>query len=75
MAVINYTLNTDIIVNGNDGTAGDTDTLTLYGTDPANPGSSGNDNFVANFAAAGTPADPMVHRDGFCRRRSAVHAR
>ncbi|HUY90682.1 MAG TPA: DUF4214 domain-containing protein [Pirellulales bacterium] len=60
VAVINYTLNTNIIVNGNDGSAGDTDTLTLNGTDPANPGSSGNDSFVANFAAAGTPADPMV---------------
>src|SRR6185437_16079286 len=60
IAVINYTLNTDIVVNGNDGTAGDTDMLTLHGTDPNNPGSSGLDNFIANFAAAGTAVDPMV---------------
>ncbi|HEU5432054.1 MAG TPA: hypothetical protein VFU81_10335, partial [Thermomicrobiales bacterium] len=60
IAVINYVLNTDLVVNGNDGSAGDTDTLTLNGTDPANPGASGQDNFIANFAAAGTPAAPMV---------------
>jgi hypothetical protein len=60
VAVINYTLNTNIIVNGNDGTAGDTDTLTLDGTSPANPGSSGSDAFVADFTAAGTPGNEFV---------------
>src|SRR5690606_6309219 len=60
IAVINYTLNADIIVNANDGTLGDTDTLTLRGTDPANPGTSGLEDFTINLTAAGTPADPLV---------------
>ncbi len=57
IAVVNYTFNTNIIVNGSSpaGTAGDTDSLMLNGTDPANPGSSGNDTFNADFTRAGTP--------------------
>ena len=55
IAVVNYTANTNIIVNGNDGSAGDTDSLTLRGTDPANPGTSGNDNFDIDLTRAGMP--------------------
>ena len=59
---MNYTTNTAIIVNGSSpaGTAGDTDSLTLRGTDPANPGTSGNDDVIANFTAAGNAANPLV---------------
>ena len=62
IAVVNYLLNSHIIVNGSSpaGTAGDTDSLTLRGTDPANPSTSGNENVVADFNAAGTAVTPMV---------------
>ncbi|HVX13124.1 MAG TPA: DUF4214 domain-containing protein [Pirellulales bacterium] len=62
IAVVNYTLNTNLIVNGSSpaGGAGDSDTLTLDGTSPGSAGSSGNEDFLANFAAAGTAAAPMV---------------
>ncbi|MCU0878232.1 MAG: Ig-like domain-containing protein, partial [Pirellulaceae bacterium] len=62
IAVINYQLNVNIIVNGSSpaGTAGDTDTLTLRGTDPANPGTSGQDTFDADFTAAGVPGNELV---------------
>ena len=61
IAVVNYTLNTAIIVNGNNGLAGDTDTLTLRGLnpDPANV-VTGNDHVTANFTAAGDAANPLV---------------
>ena len=51
IAVINYTLNTDIIVNGSSParTAGDTDSLTLRGT-------SGNDVFDIDLTRLGRPA-------------------
>ena len=60
--MINYTGNTDIIVDGSSlgGAAGDTDSLTLYGTDPANPSSSGDDTFNADFTRAGTPGNEWV---------------
>ncbi|OYV96331.1 MAG: hypothetical protein B7Z73_00915, partial [Planctomycetia bacterium 21-64-5] len=63
VAIVNYTFNTNIVVNGfsTGGVAGDTDTLTLMGTDPGSAGASGNEDFLANFsAAAGTPAAPNV---------------
>ena len=60
IAVVNYTVNTNIIVNGNDGSAGDTDSLTLRGTDPANPGTSGNDNFDIDLTRAGGPGTEKV---------------
>ncbi len=62
IAVVNYTFNTNIIVNGSSpsGTAGDTDTLTLKGTDPGNPSTSGLDNFIADFTAAGGPGSELV---------------
>ncbi len=52
--------NTDIIVMDDDGSATDTDTLTLRGTNPDTPQVSGNDTFLVNFDAAGTIADPLV---------------
>ncbi len=57
---VDYVANLDIIVLDDDGFANDTDTLTLRGTDPANPGTSGNETLEINFGAAGTLADPMV---------------
>ncbi len=60
IAVVNYLLNSNIIVNGNDGSLGDADTLTLRGTDPANPGTTGIDNVFADFTLAGDAANPMV---------------
>ena len=62
IATVNYVLNTNLIVNGSSlaGTAGDTDSLTLRGTDPANPGTSGNDFFDADFTRAGTPGNELV---------------
>lgn len=51
VAVVNYSLDTNIIVNGNDGSAGDTDTLTLKGL---NPGASGGQQFTADFATPGS---------------------
>ena len=39
--------------------SGDTDSLTLHGTNPdGNPGTSGRETFAANFAAAGGPGQP-----------------
>ena len=62
IAVVNYTNNTNIIVNGSSpaGTAGDTDNLFLLGTDPANPGTSGNDTFDVDLTRAGTPGNELV---------------
>ncbi len=59
IAIVNYTANQDIIVNGTSG-AGEVDTLTLDGTSPANGLTSGTDTFTADFAGAATAADPMV---------------
>lgn len=57
---IDYTFNTDIIINDNDGFLNDTDTLTLLGSDPSNPGASGNETVVANFTNAGGVGTPHV---------------
>ncbi len=60
VAIVNYANNTNIIVNGNDGTLGDTDNLFLKGTDPANAGTSGNDLFDVDLTRTGTAADELV---------------
>jgi subtilisin-like proprotein convertase family protein len=60
IAVVNYVLNTAVIINANDGSLGDTDTLVLRGTDAANPSTSGSEDFVINLDAAGTATDPVV---------------
>jgi hypothetical protein len=62
IAVLNYMLNTNIIVNGSSpaGTLGDTDTLTLRGTDPASSGTSGNDTFDIDLTRAGTPGNEWI---------------
>ncbi|MCA9223807.1 MAG: hypothetical protein KDA71_26025, partial [Planctomycetales bacterium] len=57
---INYLNNLDIIVLDDDGSLNDTDSLTLRGTDPANPGASGLDDFIVNLTNAGTIAEPLV---------------
>ena len=62
---IDYVANTDIIVNDNDGFLHDTDTLTLLGTNPDNPGTSGNEFVAADFTAAGGAGTPWISvRDG-----------
>ena len=40
--------------------AGDTDTLFINGPAPANPGTSGNKDVIANFQAAGDVTHPLV---------------
>src|SRR5262249_2412982 len=60
IAVINYVLNTNIIVNGNDGSAGDLDSLTLNGLRTSNGDTGFNDNFIADFTAAGGPGTEVV---------------
>ncbi len=57
---IDYVANTDIIVLDDDGFANDTDTLTLFGTDPTTPQTSGNEMITADFAAAGDLANPII---------------
>ena len=56
IAIVNYTGNLGIIVEGTHSGLGEIDTLTLNGTAPANGVTSGTDKFLANFAAAGTAA-------------------
>ncbi|MHC4399105.1 MAG: Ig-like domain-containing protein, partial [Planctomycetota bacterium] len=53
IVVMDYTTNTGIEINGNDGSAGDTDTLILRGSD-------GGDNVSADLTADGGAADPFV---------------
>ncbi len=62
IAIINYTLNSNIVVNGNNGAGnlGDTDTLTLLGTDGTTTLTSGNDTFAVDFTAAGAPGTEVV---------------
>ena len=62
IAIIDYLLNTNIVVNGSSpvGTVGDTDSLILRGTDPANPATSGQDAFDVNFTRTGTAGDEVV---------------
>ncbi len=57
---IDYVNNLDIIINDDDGFANDTDTLTLRGTDPSTPATSGREIFDINFGAAGDLANPEV---------------
>jgi Ca2+-binding RTX toxin-like protein len=56
---IDFVGNTDIIINDNDGFLNDTDTLTLLGSDPSNPGTSGNETVVADFTMAGGVGTPQ----------------
>ncbi len=60
IVIINYVSNLGIIVNANDGSLGDTDSLTLRDAAPSLPNASGNSTVVANGNAAGTAADPIV---------------
>jgi hypothetical protein len=60
VAVINYVNNNNIVVNGSNGSTGATDNLFINGTDAANPGTSGNDDALANFQAVGDVTHPMV---------------
>lgn len=57
---ISYANNLDIIVNDNDGSQSDTDTLTLRGTNADNPTTVGLEDFDINFGAAGNAAAPVV---------------
>ncbi len=62
---IDFVANTDIIINDNDGFLNDTDTLTLLGTDPDNPGTSGNETINADFTAAGgVGTQQVIVQDG-----------
>ena len=56
---IDYVANTDIIINDDDGFDNDTDTLTLLGSDPSNPGTSGNETVIADFTMAGGVGTPQ----------------
>jgi hypothetical protein len=60
IVVVQYVANTDIVVLDDDGSLADTDTLTLYGTNPDGPQTSGNETFDADFTNAGTALDPFV---------------
>ncbi len=57
---IDYVNNLDIIVRDDDGFLNDTDTLILRGTDPSNPGTSGDELVNADFSNPGTIAQPEV---------------
>jgi len=61
IAVINYVSNTGVEIIGNDGSAGDTDSLVLRGTDGVTQsGTSGDETVVADFSATGLAGDPLV---------------
>ncbi len=60
IVVVQYVANTDIIVVDDDGSLADTDSLTLRGTNPNTPQTSGNDTFTADFTAAGGVLTPQV---------------
>ncbi len=60
IAVVNYIDNSNIIVNGTTGAAGDLDTLYLNGTSPGNNATSGNDLFNVNLTNAGTAGNELV---------------
>jgi len=57
---VDYVANLDIIVLDDDGFANDSDTLTLRGTNPDNPLTSGSETLDIDFGAAGAVASPMV---------------
>jgi hypothetical protein len=50
VAVVNYALNTNIAVNGNNGAAGDSDSLLLKGL---NPGAAGSQEFTVDYPKSG----------------------
>ncbi|OYV94976.1 MAG: hypothetical protein B7Z73_02600, partial [Planctomycetia bacterium 21-64-5] len=60
VAVVNYALNANIVINGASTAAGSTDTLTLKGANPGNPGTTGNEQFTVDFATPGTLAGANV---------------
>jgi Ca2+-binding RTX toxin-like protein len=60
IAQITYINNIGLIFNGNTGAAGDTDHLTLRGTDGVTPGTSGNETAVINYDNAGNAAQPFA---------------
>src|SRR5262249_12527493 len=61
IAVVTYLHTHNFVVNGSStGATGETDNLFINGTDPANPGASGNDDALANFQATGDVTHPMV---------------
>ena len=60
IAVVNYVFNGAIIINGNTGALGDTDKLTLRGTDGVSPNTSGDDSFDVDYDADGTAASPFI---------------
>jgi hypothetical protein len=61
VAVVTYLHTHNFVVNGSStGATGETDNLFVNGTDPANPGTSGNDDALANFQATGDVTHPMV---------------
>lgn len=62
---VDYVANLDIIVNDNDGFQNDVDSLTLAGTNPDTPATSGRETFDVDLDASGTVSDPVVEvRDG-----------
>ncbi len=61
IVVIDYTTNTGLELNGNDGSAGDTDRLVLLGSDgTTSNGTSGRDRAEIDFTASGQPGSPVV---------------
>lgn len=58
IAVVTYVHTNNFVVNGSTGAT--TDNLFINGTAPANPGTSGNDDALANFQATGDVTHPMV---------------
>ena len=62
---IDFVANTDIIINDNDGFLNDTDTLTLLGSDPSNPGTSGIETAIVDFTAVGGVGSQQIRvQDG-----------
>ncbi len=61
IVVIDYTTNTGLEINGNDGSAGDTDRLSLLGSDGVTSnGTSGRETAAIDFTASGQPGSPVV---------------
>ena len=60
IVTIDYTSTTDLTFTASNPVFGDTDTLTVLGTSGTTGPSSGNDNVVADFTAAGTELLPWI---------------
>ena len=61
ITTLDYTTNTGLEIVGNDGSAGDTDTLILRGTDGVTQsGTSGRDTAMVDLTATGQVGDPLV---------------